>query len=174
VTYFLNGGIEEPFENEERMLVASPKVATYDLQPEMSAFELTEKVLERLETGIDDFLVVNFANPDMVGHTGDFEAAVQAIEAIDRALGRILKALNRVGGELLLTADHGNAEQMRDSANEQPHTAHSHNPVPLVYVGREGELMEGGALCDIAPTLLYILGLEQPAEMTGRSLLKLA
>jgi 2,3-bisphosphoglycerate-independent phosphoglycerate mutase len=173
VTFFFNGGREEPFRNEERVLIPSPKVATYDLQPDMSSVEVTDALVEAIEGGQFELIVCNYANPDMVGHTGDFNAAVQAIEAIDRALGRILHSLATVGGELLLTADHGNADQMRDPENDQPHTAHSNNPAPLVYVGRKGELLEGGALCDIAPTLLTILGLEQPDEMTGRSLLNL-
>lgn len=174
VTFFFNGGREEPFPGEERVLIPSPKVATYDLQPEMSSVAVTDALVEAIRGGQFDLIVCNYANPDMVGHTGVFEAAVQAIEAIDRALGRIIEALETVGGELLLTADHGNAEQMRDPVSGQPHTAHSHNLVPLAYIGRQGELAEGGALCDIAPTLLYILGLEQPVEMTGRSLLTLA
>jgi 2,3-bisphosphoglycerate-independent phosphoglycerate mutase len=173
VTFFFNGGREEPFRNEERVLIPSPKVATYDLQPEMSSVEVTDALVEAIEGGQFELIVCNYANPDMVGHTGDFNAAVQAIEAVDRALGRILNSLASVDGELLLTADHGNADQMRDPENDQPHTAHSNNPAPLVYVGRKGELLEGGALCDIAPTLLTILGLEQPDEMTGRSLLNL-
>ncbi len=173
VTFFLNGGREEPFRNEERVLIPSPKVATYDLQPEMSSVAVTDALVEAITSGEFDLIVCNYANPDMVGHTGDFDAAVQAIEAIDKALGRILEAMKSAGGELLLTADHGNADQMRDPESGQPHTAHSNNPVPLVYVGRDGELTQGGALCDIAPTLLTILGLEQPEEMTGRSLLNL-
>jgi 2,3-bisphosphoglycerate-independent phosphoglycerate mutase len=139
----------------------------------MSSVAVTDVLVEAIEGREFELIVCNYANPDMVGHTGDFDAAVQAIEAIDKALGRILEALNSVGGELLVTADHGNADQMRDPSNGQPHTAHSNNPVPLVYVGRRGVLDEGGALCDIAPTLLNILGLDQPDEMTGRSLLKL-
>lgn len=174
VTFFLNGGREDPFHNEERVLIPSPKVATYDLQPEMSSVEVTDALVEAIESDQFDLIVCNYANPDMVGHTGDFDAAVQAIEAIDMALGRILEALKLAGGEMLLTADHGNADQMRDPDNGQPYTAHSNNPVPLVYIGRDGELVEGGALCDIAPTLLNILGLEQPEEMTGHSLLNLA
>jgi 2,3-bisphosphoglycerate-independent phosphoglycerate mutase len=174
VTFFFNGGREEPFPNEERVLIPSPQVATYDLQPEMSAVGVTDALVAAIESNQFGLIVCNYANPDMVGHTGNFAAAVLAIEAIDEALGSILQALQSVGGELLLTADHGNADQMRDDTNGQPHTAHSNNPAPLVYVGREGGLMEGGALCDIAPTLLDILGLEKPGEMTGRSLLKLA
>jgi 2,3-bisphosphoglycerate-independent phosphoglycerate mutase len=173
VTFFFNGGREEPFPNEERVLIPSPKVATYDLQPEMSSVEVTDALVEAIEGEEFDLIVCNYANPDMVGHTGDFAAAVQAIEAIDRALGRIIQAVNSRQGELLLTADHGNADQMRDPESGQPHTAHSSNPVPLIYMGRAGELAQGGALCDIAPTLLTILGLEQPQEMTGRSLLNL-
>jgi len=154
-------------------LVPSPQVATYDLQPEMSSVAVTDNLVQVIEGGAHVLIICNYANPDMVGHTGNLDAAVQAIGAIDRALGRIVQALKSVGGEMLITADHGNAEQMHDANTGQPHTAHSNNPVPLVYVGRPGELQEDGALCDIAPTLLYILGLEQPAEMSGRTLLKL-
>ncbi len=174
VTFFFNGGREEPFPGEDRVLIPSPKVATYDLQPEMSAPLLTKVLIEAIGSGNYELIICNFANADMVGHTGDFDAAVLAIEAIDESLGKIVQALKAVGGELLLTADHGNAEQMRDPITKQPHTAHSNNPVPLIYIGREGQLSGDGALCDIAPTLMYMLGLEQPAEMTGRSLLKLA
>jgi 2,3-bisphosphoglycerate-independent phosphoglycerate mutase len=170
VTFFFNGGREEAFEGEERILVPSPKVATYDLQPEMSAPEVTDNLVAAIESGDYDAIICNFANPDMVGHTGIYEAAVRAIETIDRCLGRIIDALQRAGGELLITADHGNAEQMVDRETGQPHTAHTNNPVPLIYVGREAFLREDGALCDIAPTLLQIMGLEQPAEMSGRSL----
>ncbi len=173
VTFFFNGGREEPFRDEDRVLIPSPKVATYDLQPKMSSVEVTDVLVKAIENGRHELIVCNYANPDMVGHTGIFDAAVLAIEAIDKALGRITKALRSVGGEMIVTADHGNAEQMRDPVDGQPHTAHSNNPVPLVYIGRKGQLMDGGALCDIAPTLLHILGLEQPEEMTGRSLLKL-
>ncbi len=174
VTFFFNGGREEPFPGEERVLIASPRVATYDLQPEMSSVEVTDNLVLAIEGGEHELIICNYANPDMVGHTGEFDAAVQAVEAIDKALGRIVPALKSVAGEMLITADHGNAEQMHDPNTGQPHTAHSNNPVPLVYVGREGELLEDGALCDIAPTLLHMLGLEQPVEMTGRNLLNLA
>jgi 2,3-bisphosphoglycerate-independent phosphoglycerate mutase len=170
VTFFFNGGREETFEGEERILVPSPKVATYDLQPEMSAPEVTEKLVAAIESGDFDAIICNFANPDMVGHTGKYAAAVQAIETIDRCLGQVVDALQRSGGELLITADHGNAEQMMDRSTGQPHTAHTNNPVPLVYVGRRAVLHEEGALCDIAPTMLGIMGLEQPPEMSGRSL----
>lgn len=174
VTFFFNGGKDEPFREEDRVLVPSPKVATYDLQPEMSAPLLTKVLVEGIGSGNYELIICNFANPDMVGHTGDFDATVQAIETIDESLGMIVQALKSAGGELLLTADHGNAEQMCDPITKQPQTAHSSNLVPLIYVGRKGQLMEDGALCDIAPTLLHILGLEQPAEMTGRSLLQFA
>jgi 2,3-bisphosphoglycerate-independent phosphoglycerate mutase len=170
VTFFFNGGREETFAGEERILVPSPKVATYDLQPEMSAPEVTDKLVAAIESGGYDAIICNFANPDMVGHTGIYEAAVEAIETIDRCLGRIMDALRRSGGELLITADHGNAEQMVDRVSGQPHTAHTNNPVPLIYVGRQALLHEQGALCDIAPTMLQIMGLEQPPEMSGRSL----
>ncbi len=174
VTFFFNGGREEPFPGEDRVLVPSPQVATYDQQPEMSSVEVTDNLVQAIEAGTHELIICNYANPDMVGHTGNYEAAVKAIGAIDNALGRIVKALKSVGGEMLITADHGNAEHMHDADTGQPHTAHSNNPVPLVYVGRPGELLEDGALCDIAPTLLYMLGLEQPAEMSGRTLLKLS
>jgi 2,3-bisphosphoglycerate-independent phosphoglycerate mutase len=172
VTFFFNGGRERPFEGEERILVPSPKVATYDLKPEMSAKEVTDHLVEAIGGGKYDVIVCNYANSDMVGHTGKYEAAKQAIETLDHCLGRVLEAIQQAGGELLITADHGNSEQMEDHENHQPHTAHTTNPVPLVYVGRKGaELMEGGALCDIAPTLLKIMGLDQPDEMQGHALI---
>ncbi|MBV2091386.1 MAG: 2,3-bisphosphoglycerate-independent phosphoglycerate mutase [Candidatus Thiodiazotropha sp. (ex. Lucinisca nassula)] len=173
VTFFFNGGREKPFEGEDRILVPSPQVATYDLKPEMSAEEVTDHLVEAIESGKYDVIVCNFANSDMVGHTGKFEAAKLAIETLDHCLGRVLKALHRVDGEMLVTADHGNAEQMEDHINHQPHTAHTTNPVPLVYIGRHNaQLLEGGALCDISPTLLKIMGLSQPDEMKGRSLIE--
>jgi 2,3-bisphosphoglycerate-independent phosphoglycerate mutase len=172
VTFFFNGGIEKPNEGEDRILVPSPKVATYDLQPEMSAPEVTDRLVEALGSGRYDTVICNYANGDMVGHTGNFDAAVRAIEVLDDCLGRVVDATLAAGGELLITADHGNAEQMLDPAADQPHTAHTTNPVPLIYVGSHAEsLKENGALCDIAPTLLQIMGLPQPAAMTGRSLL---
>jgi len=174
VTFFFNGGREEPFPGEDRVLVPSPQVATYDLQPEMSSVAVTDNLVQVIEGGAHELIICNYANPDMVGHTGNLDAAVQAIGAIDKALGRIVQALKSVGGEMLITADHGNAEHMHDTDTGQPHTAHSNNPVPLVYIGRPGQLLEDGALCDIAPTLLYMFGLEQPAEMSGRTLLKLS
>jgi 2,3-bisphosphoglycerate-independent phosphoglycerate mutase len=173
VTFFFNGGVEEPFEGEERILVPSPLVATYDLQPEMSAPLVTDRLVEAIEGGRYDVIVCNYANPDMVGHTGKFEAAVKAIEAIDACLGRVIRALQAVGGEVLITADHGNAEQMRGTETGQAHTAHTSNVVPLLYVGRPAEL-EDGVLADVVPTLIALLGHEQPAEMTGRSLVELS
>jgi 2,3-bisphosphoglycerate-independent phosphoglycerate mutase len=170
VTFFFNGGREEPFEGEDRILVPSPKVATYDLQPEMSAQEVTDHFVEAIESEKYDAIICNYANADMVGHTGDFDAAIKAIETLDHCLGRVVAALHRVGGELLITADHGNAEQMRDLENDQRHTAHTHNPVPLVYVGRQAELQGNGSLCDLSPTLLHIMGLDIPSEMKGHSL----
>jgi 2,3-bisphosphoglycerate-independent phosphoglycerate mutase len=173
VTFFFNGGREKPFEGEDRILVPSPKVPTYDLEPEMSAEEVTDHLVDAIESGQYDAIICNFANSDMVGHTGKFEAAKLAIEALDLCLSRVLKALHRVDGEMLITADHGNAEQMEDHVNHQPHTAHTTNPVPLIYVGRESAVLrDGGALCDIAPTLLKIMGLGQPDEMKGRSLIE--
>ena len=175
VTFFFNGGIEAPNEGEERILVPSPKVATYDLQPEMSAREVTDRLVEAIKSDRFDAVICNYANGDMVGHTGNFDAAVQAIEVLDECIGRVVDAVVAVGGELLITADHGNAEQMVDPVAEQAHTAHTLNPVPLIYVGRGAPaLKENGALCDIAPTLLQIMGLPQPAAMTGRSLLATA
>lgn len=174
VTFFFNGGRERPFEGEDRILVPSPKVATYDLKPEMSAEEVTDHLVEAIEGGKYDAIIVNYANSDMVGHTGKLDAAIQAVETLDHCLGRVLKSLHLAGGEMLVTADHGNSEQMEDHAHHQPHTAHTINPVPLVYVGRDAELEDGGALCDISPTLLRIMGLEQPSEMQGRPLIRFA
>jgi len=173
VTFFFNGGREEPFEGEERILVPSPKVATYDLQPEMSAPAVTDHLVRAIESGRFGAIICNYANSDMVGHTGDFDAAVRAIEALDRCLGDIIEAVRRCEVDLLITADHGNAEQMRDEATQQPHTAHTQNPVPLVYVGRPASLAEGGALCDVAPSMLSLMGLAIPTEMQGQPLVTL-
>ena len=171
VTFFFNGGVEQPNDGEERILVPSPQVATYDLQPEMSAYEVTDKLVAAIEGGTFDAIICNYANGDMVGHTGNYEAAVKAIEVLDECIGRVCDAAVAAGGELLITADHGNAEQMLDTENNQPHTAHTTNLVPLIYVGKQVEtLAENGALCDISPTLLQIMGLPKPHEMTGRSL----
>jgi 2,3-bisphosphoglycerate-independent phosphoglycerate mutase len=172
VTFFFNGGREEPFAGEERVLVPSPKVATYDLKPEMSLPELSEKLCTAIRSRRHDLIVCNIANPDMVGHTGVFEAAVKAVEAVDRALGDIAAALREAGGEMLLSADHGNIEMMRDPQTGQPHTAHTLGPVPLLYLGRPARLRDGGALKDLAPTVLALMGLDPPAEMTGRSLVE--
>ena len=171
VTYFLNGGREEPFAGEERIMVPSPKVATYDLQPEMSAPELTRKAVDAIGTGRFDLVILNFANADMVGHTGSLAAATRAVEAVDTGLGRIVEAVTARGGAVLVTADHGNAELMRDPATGGPHTAHTTNPVPVFLAGAPGATLHDGRLADLAPTLLALMGLEQPAAMTGRSLL---
>jgi 2,3-bisphosphoglycerate-independent phosphoglycerate mutase len=172
VTFFFSGGREEPFEGEERILIPSPQVATYDLQPQMSAPEVTDRIVEAIEQQRYDVIIVNYANGDMVGHTGVFDAAVAAVECLDSCIDRISTALAKVGGEALITADHGNVEQMSDEHTGQAHTAHTCEPVPFVYVGpRQVELRDGGILSDVAPTLLTLLGLPQPAEMTGRSII---
>lgn len=174
VTYFFNGGQEAQYEGEERILVPSPKVATYDLQPEMSAPQVTERMVEAVESGRYDFILINYANPDMVGHTGDLTAAVRAVQTVDRCLGRVVDAVTAAGGMLLVTADHGNCEIMRDAETGGPHTAHTLDPVPAILVNAPGEiggLAEGGRLADVAPTLLALMGLPQPPEMDGRSLL---
>ncbi len=171
VTFFFNGGREEPFEGEDRVLVPSPKVATYDLQPEMSAPEVTDRLVERINSGEYDLVICNYANCDMVGHSGDIQAAMKSAEAVDESVGRVLEALRSNGGQALVTSDHGNADQMRDEQTGQAHTAHTTVPVPLVYFGPEDvSLSDGGALCDIAPSLLTLMHLEQPQEMTGHSL----
>jgi 2,3-bisphosphoglycerate-independent phosphoglycerate mutase len=171
VTYFLNGGEETPYPGEDRTMVASPKVATYDLQPEMSAPELGAKAEAAIRSGQYDLIVLNFANPDMVGHTGSLPAAIKACETVDAQLAKIAAAITEVGGALLVTADHGNAELMRDPATGGPHTAHTTNVVPVMLHGVPGAALHDGRLADIAPTLLKLMGLAQPAEMTGTSLL---
>ncbi len=171
VTFFFNGGHEAVYTDEARILVNSPKVATYDLQPEMSAPEVTERLVEAIESEKFDVIICNYANPDMVGHTGVFDAIVKAVEAVDEGLGKVYEAIKKVGGEMLVTADHGNAELTWDEENDQPHTAHTTGPVPLIYVGKKIPLRPDGALCDLAPTVLELAGVEQPKEMTGRSLL---
>lgn len=173
VTFFFNGGEEQPFPGEDRILVPSPNVATYDLQPEMSAAQVTDKLVEAILSGAYDVIICNYANPDMVGHTGDFNAAVRAVETIDACLGRVLPALEQVGGELLITADHGNVEQMQGTDTGQAHTAHTTNRVPFIYVGRPAEAAMSGALSDVAPTMLSLMGIEIPPEMTGHSLVEL-
>jgi 2,3-bisphosphoglycerate-independent phosphoglycerate mutase len=173
VTYFLNGGHEEPYAGEDRIMVPSPKVATYDLQPEMSAPELTDKAIAAIKSGKYDLIVLNYANPDMVGHTGNLSAAIKAVETVDAGLGRIAQAIQNADGALLVTADHGNCEMMRDPQTGGPHTAHTTNPVPVVLLGaRNRALVAEGRLADIAPTLLELMGLPKPPEMTGASLLQ--
>ncbi len=173
VTFFFNGGVEKPNEGEERILVNSPKVATYDLQPEMSAYEVCDKLVEAIKSDNYDVIIINFANPDMVGHTGVQAAAVAAVEAVDTCVGRAVAALKEVDGAMFLCADHGNAEQMIDYESGESFTAHTINPVPFVLINYDEAygLREGGCLADIAPTLIEMMGLEQPAEMTGKTLL---
>ena len=173
VTFFFNGGIEEPNEGEDRILVKSPKVATYDLQPEMSAPQVCDKLVEAIESDKYDVIIINFANPDMVGHTGVEAAAIAAVEAVDECVGRAVEAVKKMDGAMFICADHGNAEQLLDYETGAPFTAHTTNPVPFILVnaGEEFGLREGGCLADIAPTLIEIMGLEQPKEMTGKSLL---
>ncbi len=174
VTYFFNGGVETPYPGEDRILVPSPKVATYDLKPEMSAHEVTDKLVAAIRSGHYDAIVCNYANGDMVGHTGNLQAATRAIEVLDDCLGKVVAAMRDAGGEVLITSDHGNAETMMDPQTRQPHTAHTLNLVPLLYIGRKARLADSGALQDVAPTLLAMMGLPQPQEMTGRSLISFA
>ncbi|MCQ2508698.1 MAG: alkaline phosphatase family protein, partial [Dorea sp.] len=173
VTFFFNGGVEAPNEGEDRILVNSPKVATYDLKPEMSAYEVCDKFVEAIKSGKYDVIITNFANPDMVGHTGVIPAATAAIEAIDECVGRVVEAVKEVDGQMFICADHGNAEQLVDYETGNPFTAHTTNPVPFILVNADPaySLREGGCLADIAPTLIELMGMEQPAEMTGKSLL---
>ena len=172
VTYFFSGGVEAVYPGEDRVLIPSPKVATYDLRPEMSAVEVTDRLVAAIRSAKYDAIVCNYANGDMVGHTGDFEAARRAVETLDTCIGRVVGAAREAGGEVLITADHGNAEQMYDPETRQPHTAHTLNRVPCVYAGRAARMREGGALRDIAPTLLEMMGLPAPREMTGHALLQ--
>ena len=171
VTFFFNGGVEKQYPGEDRILVKSPAVATYDLQPEMSAYEVTDKMVEAVRSGKYDALILNYANCDMVGHTGVFEAAVKAVEAVDTCVGRVAEAVKEMDGCILLTADHGNADKMVDD-DGTPFTAHTTNPVPFCVINHPCELREGGRLADIAPTMLKVLGLPQPEEMTGESIIK--
>ena len=174
VTFFFNGGVEQPNEGEDRILVNSPKdVATYDLKPEMRAPQVCEKLLDAIRSEKYDVIVINFANPDMVGHTGVISAAIKAIETVDECVGKAVQAVKDVDGVLFICADHGNAEQMIDYTTGQPHTAHTTNPVPFILVNYDPAytLKEGGCLADIVPTLINVMGMEQPAEMTGKSLL---
>ena len=173
VTFFFNGGVEEPNKGEDRILVKSPKVATYDLQPEMSAFEVSDKLVNAIKSQEYDVIIINFANPDMVGHTGVENAAVKAIEAVDECVGKAVDAIKEVNGQMFICADHGNAEQLVDYETGEPFTAHTTNPVPFILVNADPvyKLREGGCLADIAPTLIELMGMEQPKEMTGKSLL---
>ncbi len=171
VTFFFNGGREVMFDGEDRELIASPKVATYDLQPEMSAIEVCDKVCAHIESGKYDVIILNFANCDMVGHTGFFDAAVKAVETVDECVGRVQDSTLKMGGVMLLTADHGNADLMVDT-DGSPFTAHTTNPVPFAVIGKDCALREGGKLCDISPTIIKLLGLNQPEEMTGKSIIE--
>lgn len=173
VTFFFSGGQEDVYEGEDRILVPSPKVKTYDLQPEMSAYEVTDKLVEAIESNTYDAIICNYANCDQVGHTGNYEAAVKAVESVDTCLARVFEALEKVGGEALVTADHGNVEEMFDEQSNQPHTQHTTLPVPLVYIGEKNiTLASGGSLADIAPSMLDLMQIEQPSDMTGRSLIE--
>jgi 2,3-bisphosphoglycerate-independent phosphoglycerate mutase len=171
VTYFLNGGVETAYAGEDRVMVPSPKVATYDLQPEMSAPEVTERAVAAIRSGEYDLIVLNYANPDMVGHTGNLSAAIRAVETVDAGLGRVAEAVSAQGGALLVTADHGNCEMMRDPETGGPHTAHTTNPVPVLLAGGGARALHDGRLADLAPTLLQLMGIARPAEMAGRSLI---
>ncbi len=173
VTFFFNGGVEEPNAGEDRILVNSPKVATYDLKPEMSAYEVCDKLTGAIRSKEYDVIIINFANPDMVGHTGVEAAAVKAIEAVDECVGKAVEAIKDVDGQMFICADHGNAEQLIDEETGEPFTAHTTNPVPFILVNADPayKLREGGCLADIAPTLIELMGMEQPKEMTGKSLL---
>jgi 2,3-bisphosphoglycerate-independent phosphoglycerate mutase len=173
VTYFFNGGVEQPFPGEERVLIQSPKVATYDLKPEMSAAGVADAVVKAAEEGTFDVVIVNFANADMVGHSGKIEPTVKAVETVDSCLGRIETAVRAKGGAMLITADHGNAEMMIDPATGGPHTAHTTNPVPFIVIAEDSKqftLKPGGSLRDISPTILGMLGVDEPMEMTGSDL----
>lgn len=169
VTFFFNGGVEEPNKGEDRILVKSPKVATYDLKPEMSAYEVCDKLTDAIRSQKYDVIIINFANPDMVGHTGVESAAIQAVEAVDECVGKAVEALKEVDGQMFICADHGNAEQLVDYETGEPYTAHTTNPVPFILVNADPSytLREGGCLADIAPTLIELMGMEQPKEMTG-------
>ena len=173
VTFFFNGGVEEPNEGEDRILVKSPKVATYDLKPEMSAYEVCDKLTEAIRSDKYDVIIINFANPDMVGHTGVEEAAIKAVEAVDECVGRAVDAVKEVGGQMFICADHGNAEQLKDYVTGETFTAHTTNPVPFILVNADPcyGLREGGCLADLAPTLIEMMGRDLPQEMTGKSLL---
>ena len=172
VTFFFNGGAEKQYKGEDRILIPSPKVQTYDLKPEMSAIEVTDKVVKAINSDKYNCIILNYANPDMVGHTGNLEATIKAIETIDGCVERVVKAMEEKQGVILMTADHGNAEQMIDYKTGEPHTAHTTNPVPLVLIGMQGVKLKEGKLADLAPTMLNIIGLEKPDEMTGENLIE--
>lgn len=171
VTFFFNGGREEPYKGEDRILIPSPKVETYDMKPEMSAYEITENVIKAINDEKYDAIILNFANPDMVGHTGNLDAAIKAVEAVDTCVGKIIDALSKHNGTCIITADHGNCDQMIDYKTGDPFTSHTTNPVPIILYGVENVKLNNGRLCDIAPTLLDLMGLEKPKEMTGESLI---
>jgi 2,3-bisphosphoglycerate-independent phosphoglycerate mutase len=173
VTFFFNGGNETVYEGEDRILVPSPQVATYDLQPEMSAFEVAEKLEGAIRSKKYHAIICNFANADMVGHTGNLNAAIKAMEALDTCIGQVVNAMESIGGEVIITADHGNAELMEDYENKQVHTQHTTNIVPFLYIGRKATIKSNGRLSDIAPTLLHLMGEKQPSEMTGQNLIQL-
>ena len=172
VTFFFNGGEERQFEGEDRILVPSPKVETYDLQPEMSAYEVTDRLIDAINSKKYDSIILNYANPDMVGHTGNMEAAIKAVEVMDECVGRVVEAVEAQNGMLIITADHGNIEQMIDYKTGEPHTAHTTNPVPLILVGKENVKLKEGRLADLAPTMLDLMGLPKPEEMTGESIIE--
>ena len=173
VTYFFSGGVEQKYPGEKRILIPSPKVKTYDLQPEMSALEVTEALLKELKTDDYALVICNFANGDMVGHTGNLSAAIRAVETLDKCIGKITETTREQGGEVIITADHGNCEIMYDPVHQQPHTQHTTNLVPFVYVGEKARIVKGGTLRDVAPSILHLLGLKQPKEMNGHNLIDL-
>ena len=173
VTFFYSGGREDLYAGEERILIPSPKVATYDLQPEMNSAELTDKLVAAIDSGKFDAIVCNYPNGDMVGHTGNFDAAVKACEAVDACVGSVVEAIKRNGGDCLITADHGNAEKMQDEQTGQAHTAHTCELVPFIHVGQKSSVRSGGTLSDVAPTMLLLMGMAQPPEMTGTPIVKL-
>lgn len=173
VTFFYSGGREDLYPGEERILIPSPKVATYDLQPEMNSTELTDKLVAAIDSGKFDAIVCNYPNGDMVGHTGNFDAAVKACEAVDSCIGRVVEAIKRNGGDCLITADHGNAEKMQDEKTGQAHTAHTSELVPFIHVGQKSKVRSGGTLSDVAPTMLHLMGMPQPPEMTGTPIVTL-
>ena len=171
VTFFFNGGREEPYEGEDRILIPSPKVETYDMKPEMSAYEITSNVVDAINARKYDAIILNFANSDMVGHTGNIEAAIKAVETVDECIGKIVEAIRDNEGTLLITADHGNSEQMLDYKTGEPFTSHTTNLVPFIIYNRDGIKVKDGRLCDITPTMLDLMGIEKPVEMTGESLI---